>query len=215
MKTLKLTPLLAALAFVSSTWAGVPPEVEMLSRDWAKIKYETPPAGRKAAFEALAQRSAGLTEAHPGQAEYLVWEGIIVASAAGEQGGVGLAALGMVKKAKDLLDRAEKIDPEVLDGSVYTSLGSLYYQVPGWPIGFGDDEKARAYLEKALTLNPDGIDPNYFYGDFLMRQKDYAGAITAFDHALAAVPRPNRPVADAGRRKEIQALLAEARKKQE
>ena len=215
MKYLRLQALLTALAFVSPSWAGVPPEVNTLSEEWAKIKYEYPQAERKAAFEKLAERSAGLTAAHPGQAEYLVWEGIIVASAAGEQGGVGLTALSMVKRAKALLDRAEEIDADVLDGSVYTSLGSLYYQVPGWPVGFGDDEKARAYLEKALTLNPDGIDPNYFYGDFLMRQKDYAGAINAFDHALAAVPRSNRPIADAGRREEIQALRAEAGKRQE
>jgi hypothetical protein len=56
------------------------------------------------------------------------------------------------------------IDPRALQGSAYTSLGSLYYQVPGWPIGFGDDKRAEAMLLKALEINPDGIDPNYFYG---------------------------------------------------
>ena len=48
-----------------------------------------------------------------------------------------------------------------------TSLGTLYYKVPGWPIGFGSDKKAREYLAKALDLNPTGIDPNYFMGEFL------------------------------------------------
>jgi Tfp pilus assembly protein PilF len=49
--------------------------------------------------------------------------------------------------------------------------GALYYQVPGWPIGFGDKDKANELLKKALALNPDGIDPNYFYGDFLLKEK--------------------------------------------
>ena len=40
--------------------------------------------------------------------------------------------------------------------------------MPGWPIGFGDKKKAEEYLKKALAANPDGIDPNFFYGDFLL-----------------------------------------------
>ena len=54
-----------------------------------------------------------------------------------------------------------------LDGSAYTSLGTLYYKVPGFPIGFGDHKKARQLLEAALKVNPDGIDSNYFYGEYL------------------------------------------------
>jgi Tfp pilus assembly protein PilF len=83
--------------------------------------------------------------------------------------------------------------------------------VPGWPIGFGDKDKARAMLQKALTLNPDGMDPNFFYGDFLMRQKDYKGATVALEKARKAPPRPERPLADEGRRKEIDVLLAQVR----
>lgn len=104
-----------------------------------------------------------LREIWPERAEPLVWEGIVLASWAGAKGGLG--ALKLAKQARDQLLRAEQIDPSALNGSVYTSLGSLYYQVPGWPLGFGDDDKAREYLEKALTMNPDGIDPNFFYGD--------------------------------------------------
>jgi hypothetical protein len=70
----------------------------------------------------------------------LIWEGIINSSWAGAIGGLG--ALGKVKAAKASLEQAMKLDPNALQGSAYTSLGTLYDQVPGWPIGFGDADKA-------------------------------------------------------------------------
>ena len=56
--------------------------------------------------------------------------------------------------------------------------------------GLGDAEKARMLLQKALAINPQGMDPNFFYGDFLLRQKDYGGAIAALEKARAAPSRP-------------------------
>jgi tetratricopeptide (TPR) repeat protein len=199
--------LMLFFALYSATlMAGMTPELLALSESWAKIKYQMPESQRVKALEALNEETKALVETHPGEAEPLVWRAIILSSTAGEKGGLG--ALSLVKQAKKLLEQAEAIDPEVLDGSVYTSLGSLYYQVPGWPIGFGDDDKAERYLKKALAVNPDGIDPNYFYGDFLLHEKAYTEAAAALGRALAAPLRENRPIADAGRRAEIRAALA-------
>jgi tetratricopeptide (TPR) repeat protein len=210
MKKMAFYFLLALFTFYSAAvLAGMSPELLELSEAWAKIKYQTPKDQRVKAFEALNEQAAAMVEANPGKAEPLVWQAIILSTTAGEKGGLG--ALSLVKQAKKLLDRAEAIDPQVLDGSVYTSLGSLYYQVPGWPLGFGDDDKAESYLKKALAVNPDGMDPNYFYGDFLMQEKAYAEAAAAFEKALAAPPRENRPLADAGRREEIQAAMAKVK----
>ena len=141
----------------------------------------------------------------------MVWEAIILSSYAKFAG--GLSALSKAKAARDLLERAEKIDPAALNGSIYTSLGSLYYKVPRWPIGFGDKKKARAYLEKALQINPDGIDPNYFYGDFLLEQGEYAKARTYLEKALASPPRNGREDADQGRRTEVEQDLEKANQK--
>ena len=68
--------------------------------------------------------------------------------------------------------------------SAYTSLGSLYYQVPGWPVGFGNKAKAEQLLKQALAINPNGIDPNFFYGDYLLEQGRKAEARQALDKAL-------------------------------
>lgn len=184
-----------------------------LQTAWAQANYQMPEAQLEPVFEGLTRRARAVVEHFPGRAEPLVWEAIIISSDAGKNGGLG--ALGKVKQARKLLLEAEKIDAGVLDGSIYTSLGSLYYQVPGWPIGFGDDEQAERYLRKALELNPHGIDANYFYGDFLLRQKRYREAVEYLAHALGAPPRPGRPVADAGRRQEAGSRLAIAREKAE
>ena len=102
---------------------------------------------------------------------------------------------------------AEKIDPKTLDGSIYTSFGSLYFKVPGWPISFGDKKKARKMLIKATTMNPTGIDPNYFYAEFLYEEDEYQLAKKYIEIAAKAPSRKSRPIADAGRRAEIKILL--------
>jgi Tfp pilus assembly protein PilF len=90
------------------------------------------------------------------------------------------------------------------------SLGVLYYRVPGWPVAFGNDEKARQFLKDALSMDPDGLDANYFYGDFLIEQGDYRKADAVLRRALDAPHDPDRPVWDAGRRAEVQEALARA-----
>ena len=74
-------------------------------------------------------------------------------------------------------------------------------------VGFGDRDLARDYLQKAIAANPDGIDPNYFYGEFLYEEEQYELAKTALLKAQSAAPRPDRPLADEGRKQEIAALL--------
>ncbi len=207
-----LKPTLIALSFLLplSAQADLSTDIHALQTRWARIQYEQAEDKREAALEALSKEAAHLTNLYSQQAEPLIWEAIIVSTYAGAKGGFG--ALSLVEKARDLLLKAEKIEPMALKGSIYTSLGSLYYQVPGWPLGFGDNDKAKEYLQKALKINPKGIDPNYFYGDYLLtEEEDYAGAIEAFEKALQAPPRKDRPMADEGRKQEIKKALKATR----
>lgn len=208
---MKRFALFLSLFFITAlvSAAGVDDDVRVLQRQWEEIKYRKPPAEQVAAYEALAKEAAQVRARYADRAEPEIWYGIIVASHAGAKGGFG--ALSLAKQAKQALEHALALDAKALDGSAYTSLGSLYYQVPGWPIGFGDDKKARELLQQALALNPDGIDPNFFLGDYLYRKADYAGARQALERALKAAPRPDRPLADEGRRLEIETLLKEIR----
>jgi len=213
----KTLPLLkAATAFLAgttlslSTFAASAPAdldqgIRALQDEWAVIQYQTPADQRDARFEALSQQAHALTARFSAKAEPHIWEGIILSSWAGAKGGLG--ALGLAKQAKAEYETAIQIDGKALGGSAVNSLGVLYYKVPGWPIGFGDDKTAEALLQQALVLNPDGIDANYFYAEYLVHRNRKAEAVPFLEKALRAPPRPGREVADAGRRHEARVLL--------
>ncbi|MNF41144.1 tetratricopeptide repeat protein [Aeromonas encheleia] len=177
-----------------------------IQQQWAHCQYQQTGKAKESCLEQLSSQADQASAKEAFRTDLLIWSAIVKSTWAGAKGGLG--ALSLVKEAKAKLEIAIKQDPRALEGSAYTSLGSLYYQVPGWPVGFGDDEKAEQLLKQALAINPNGIDPNYFYGDFLLDQGRKAEARAYLDKALAAPSRPGREVADEGRRGEIRERLA-------
>ncbi len=204
--------LVAATPNVRAADDDIAAELLDIQHAWDKANYEvSDPAAKKNDLETLSKRAEAFVRAHPDKAEPLVWQGIVLSTYAGARGGFG--ALSIAKKSRDSLLAALKVDGTVLNGSAYTSLGALYYKVPGFPLGFGDHDKAAEYLRKALSLNPDGIDPNYFYGELLFESGDYPQSLRYLQKALAAPARPDRPLADQGRRGEVTALMVRVRSK--
>lgn len=187
-------------------------QIAYLQNEWSRIKYQMPDEDAQlSAIHALEAQAAKVTAAYGNRAEPKIWEAIILSTEAGII--KGMSALPKVNQAKELLEAAERIDTNALEGSAHTSLGSLYYQVPGWPVGFGDDEEAEKHLKHALQINSTGIDPNFFYGDFLLQNNRFDEAKTYLDRALQAPARPGRELADAGRRQEVKAALAKVGEK--
>lgn len=199
---------LLLLASVVAAAADFDSELSAIQEAWAVIKYQKPAKEQAAEFERLSERTAQLRQSYPSRAEPLIWHAIVLSSYAGAKGGLG--ALGPVKQARKELEQAVQIDARALSGSAYTTLGSLYYKVPSWPIAFGSKKKANEYLQKALAIDPEGIDPNFFYGEFLLEAGKKEEAVFVLERALRAPDRPGRSLADAGRRQEIRKLLANA-----
>ncbi len=185
-------------------------DLEAVRDAWAIAQYRTPEDQQEAAFERLMVESDAFAKKYPQRAAALIWDGIVLSTYAGVNRGPG--ALGPAKKARARFEAARAIDDKAMDGSAYTSLGALYHKMPGWPIGFGSDRKAREYLEKALQISPAAIDPNYFYGEFLYDNGEFAKALRHLEIAQQAPPRPGREIADAGRQAEIRALIAKTTK---
>jgi tetratricopeptide (TPR) repeat protein len=206
-----LTTMVAVLGLLASLGSAAAPaefdsELLAIQTSWADANYSPDGEAKEAAFDNLEAQASAFCARYPGRAEPLIWEGIVLSTAAGVKG--GLDALGLAKESRARLEAALKIDPDALQGSAYTSLGTLYHKVPGFPVSFGSDKKARELLQKALTINPAGIDSNYFYGEFLFDEGEYVTARQHLETALQAPPRPNRLSADEGRRGEIRALMA-------
>jgi tetratricopeptide (TPR) repeat protein len=212
-QTLKIALMSLALLVMQPGNAGVSssaqmPEVREIQSEWARLYYLDEFLNNNyRELQALARQANRVAQDHPQSAEALVWDAIVLSTLAEKKGGLG--ALSLVKEAKLKLEKAEALDPEVLGGSVYASLGSLYSKVPGWPIGFGNDTKAEKYFKKALAINPQGLDINYFFAEYLIDQGNDALALEHIERALQAAPMADRPLADQGRRQQVLKLRAE------
>jgi tetratricopeptide (TPR) repeat protein len=193
------------LLLASQAVLATPTLVE-IQQQWDITNFTLQEKEQIKAFEQLQLDGEAYSTANPEQVEGWIWRGIIDSSFAGAKGGLG--ALGLAKKARKHFDKAIAMDGDAMQGSAYSSLGTLYFSVPGWPLGFGDDDKAQEMLQKGLSLNPDGIDSNYFYGEFLLNQKQPEQALEFYQKALNAPPREGREIADEGRRKQSQAKIA-------
>ena len=210
--------LLRALAVVACTFAAgghalasnsnaMEADIHSIELQWEHIKFaENGSPNQFAHIDALARYANSVTQKYPGEVEPLIWAGIITSEEAGMAGTMN--AMGYAKRAKTLLEAAYAKNPAALDAGAPTSLGVLYYRVPGWPIGFGDNDKARQLLAQAVTLAPNGMDANYFYADFLITQHQYGPAYKVLKHALTLPQQKDRPLWDASRRAVLRELLA-------
>jgi tetratricopeptide (TPR) repeat protein len=183
-----------------------------LSIKWETAKFDVPPGDEQTKqMDALGEEADALLEKYPDRVEAMIWDGILTSERASLTS--AFAALRLAKRARGTLEKAYELDPAALDAGAPTSLGVLYYRVPGWPIGFGDTDKARQLLEQATKLAPEGLDAWYFYGDFLYNESEYPEATAAFQHALAIPVHPDRPLWDKSRRLVIQEVLTKIQQK--
>ena len=170
-------------------------ELSAMQNEWARIKYAVPDKQKKLADIAkLGAKAESVTKAFPKSAEAKIWEAIILATDANIT--KGMAPLPKVEKAKALLEESLKINPKAMDGAAHMTLGSLYFQVPGWPVGFGSDKLAEDHFKKALAISPGNMDTNYWYGEFMMDQGRPAEAVQYFQTAEKALIRKDRRDAD-------------------
>ena len=181
--------------------------IDELQAGWDAANFQLVGKEQKASFEQLVAAADTYTEANPADANGWIWSGIIKSSFAGIKGGLG--ALSLAKQARVDFERSLDLDASAMRGSALTSLGTLYANVPSWPLGFGDDAQAEKLLLQGLALDPEGIDSNYFYAQYLRKEGRAAESRKYYEAALQAPPRPGRDIADAGRQAEVRAALAD------
>ena len=192
---MKKTTFVALLLLSSQCFAeNLNDSLQSIESEWASIYYSTPKQKRGPEYCRLLERTINLSRQHPKNAEPIILEAIIMASNADHQDAV--SALEAIHEARDLLTKAIEINPQAMTGSAYVTLGTLYYMVPKWPIAFGDEATAQKMLQTALKINPNGIDSNYFYGDFLLSNNRLNEAEKYFKRAIAIPARAEQFYAD-------------------
>src|SRR6056300_1740906 len=130
-----------------SAWSVSAQPLTALIHSWERANFLLDGEEQKLAFDALLEKAEELREGGANSPEYLLWAGIIESSYAGEIG--GLSALGHAKQAKKDFEAAlSHGDPEVTPAAL-ASLATLHAKVPGWPIGFGNDKKAKKLFDEA------------------------------------------------------------------
>jgi tetratricopeptide (TPR) repeat protein len=176
-----------------------------IEAEWAAIYYHMPKSQQGPAFVRLLDKTTELARQYPSAAEPIFWQAVVKATYADHQD--AFSALNAIHEARDLLLKAIKINPTAMSGSAYVTLGTLYYMVPKWPVAFGDDNTAQQMLETALKIKPDGIDANYFYGEFLLLHNKPNDAMRYFERAATAPARADQSYADSQLKAEARLAL--------
>jgi len=179
--------------------------IENLESAWASVYYQPDETVQKQTYPQLQTKAAELGRRFPNAAEPKIWLATIMATNAALE--PPLTALTTLAQAKQLLEEAIEINPKALDGAAYVTLGTLYYMLPGWPVSFGDDDIAEQLLKTSLGINPNGIDANYFYADYLLRHDRIEEAEAFFMKAINAPVRRQQKFADSQLQNEAKLAL--------
>ncbi|MCD2450100.1 TRAP transporter TatT component family protein [Methylicorpusculum oleiharenae] len=192
---MKIVTLVAFMLLTNTAHSNnVASQIDYLESEWAKIYYSPKGLDKASSYCKLLKKTRTLKKQNAKTADLLFWEAVVISSAAEHSD--PLKALTSIETARKLLLKAIEIDPNTMQGSAYVTLGSLYYQAPGWPISFGDKNKAEFFLKKALEINPHSLDANYFYADYLISQNKPIKAIQYLKKTLELPIRQNQSFAD-------------------
>jgi tetratricopeptide (TPR) repeat protein len=210
---MKKTTFVALLLLSSQCFAeNLNDTLQSIESEWASIYYSTPKQHQDKAYNRLLDKTISLSRNFPGKAEPFIWEAIVKATNADNLDPV--SALEAIHEAHDLLLKAIEINPLAMDGSAYVTLGTLYYMTPKWPIAFGDAAAAERMLQTALKINPNGIDANYFYANYLLLNNNLEEAEKYFERAIAIPSRTKQLYADNQLKEEAKSALEQTRERE-
>ena len=183
--------------------------VRALNDEWAEIFYHLPSDAQADKFSALLTRIRAFKAQYPKRAEPLIIEAITLCTLAAADW--GFSSLSRIDEARELLEKSLDLDPKAMEASAFLTLGNMYYRLPGWPLSFGDEDQALHYYEMAVGLYPDGLDANYFLGDYWLGEEEYDKALAYLEKADKAPIRPSSRLSDMKVKSELGKALKAAR----
>jgi tetratricopeptide (TPR) repeat protein len=190
-----------------------PSELATIVREADTAQYSAIGDQQTKAFDTLILRASELEKQYPNRAEPMVLHAYALRAHANTLGRT-MSAMMAGKEAVEKLEAAIALDPNVYGVTTYALLGSLYLgPAEVAPAVMGFKTKARTSLQKALALDPKGIEQNLAYAQLLFMDGDYKGTLQYANAALHAVPRLGREKADADLHAPADALIVKAKDK--
>lgn len=208
-----LAAIVLAVAAPAAAEADADATVMSLARGWDNARYAiSDETAQIAALRELKAQSETSLQQFPDEPRLRVWRGVIMASLADDVD--MMEALKLAHQSLKILQAAERtsLDPPTT-AMTQTILGVLYDQAPPFPVAFGDAKAAETHFKAAIVADPAGIEPNFYYADFLCRKHRYKDAIAPLKRAIEAPPREGREVGDRALRQAATALLAAAQRR--
>ncbi len=100
--------------------------IRKLQTRWETIKFTVPEGDAQTRqMNALGDEADALAARYPDRPSAQIWDGIITSERASMAS--AFSALGLAKRARDILEKANAADEATLDAGAPTSLGVLYY----------------------------------------------------------------------------------------
>lgn len=176
-----------------ATASSLMDEINGIESDWAKVFYHSAKTDdmAKKEYSRLIAKTQRLEIKYPDATEPIFWEANILASRAEHEN--IFTALASIETAKTLLKQVIQKDASTLGGAALITLGILYYEMP---LTYNRNSMAENHLKEALKINPNGVDPNYFYAEFLRSMDQAIAAIKYYKFALSATVRFEQQFAD-------------------
>lgn len=193
----RLVGTIIAIIFSFSSVLAWSDGLKQVITNWEVANFTLDGDAQKVAFDTLLERADALRSNPSATAEDFLWAGIIESSYAGEIG--GMSALSHAKQAKNDFESAlSGSDPNVTPAAL-ASLGTLHSKVPGWPIGFGNDKKAKKFFEDAEQAGADTLDFYMMYAEYALNKGMKDKALALLQASEEVEPRAERNISDAAR----------------
>ena len=116
MKLKQITIALAAFTFLAAAARAddaFDVDLKAVRDAWSIANYRTPEDRKEDAFKKLMVQSDAFVKKYPQRPEALIWDGIVLSTYAGVNGGMG--ALAPAKKSRERFEAALSIDEKALD----------------------------------------------------------------------------------------------------
>jgi hypothetical protein len=128
-------------------------------------------------------------DANPGNAEAWFILGFVRRAAMVADDDFGfMASMRESTRLESDLNKALELDEEAMNGFAQSFLGSWLASKP-----FGDKELGEQYMLKGLSIDPEGVMPNFLYGAYLSAEGEKKDAIQHLQKAKSAGIRPTTP----------------------